>query len=1380
MPEIINGLFQDYLEPTGTNDPRQQQLIGNQATQEGYYQPAYNPTPEYQPLPEYQEQEQNRPLTEAENKPEMLADTAVHVMSQPPVTQGSLGFDPSLLSEEDLANLDLSGLDAEALNNLTYQDVTASLTGVSPAPTSAEGWANLYGQYGQTLSAGMSPNIDIDDRTYAYNYALATQGGMDYQGTPEELRAAAGLPDTFSVYDNPQAGITTENAQGAYQALTSTTDPMEALSQYYGIDLQAATPNEQSVYTNAELYGTTAENMAEFQSVITPVLQQVIPYIQMTQGLRFDDALEYAYKHDPMVAAIYNKYGVDLFRQTDDGSTYFYDPFSGLEARTVEVKDTSFRDVGLALSLAAVGAMLGPVIGGPVTEALALEGATATAVNAAITNGLTTALQGGDFKDILTSAVTAGVTGPLNQYVGNALGVSDEIAAGIVEAGLQKAQGADTEAALLSGFIAAGSEWLRGQLPADEADVAALQERANLENITGEQALTGSGDIINTVSSRDARNALTQAINSNPSATLSEIIVTAQRIAPDLTSAVWDTVTNELTTAISSTSTGGMLTGDSPAGGMEEVVVTGRQTVGDTEYFTSSTGFILDPETLQPLGRRVVEGANGVIYFFDEGDTPLNEAGYGLADSFTKLYGDNRWQEWLEGITPENSKSLFGHEITWDMIYGNQDLPSAVVERLNEDVTQGNEELFTEITKPEYIPPTEQPELPPTDTSVEIPEVDIENLPPEVVVDTTPPTPPTPPDNVQVPTNVTGGGSAGGATGGGLLTGQTTTQPAGTTTQPAGGTTQTVVDTTSTTQPTTQTQAQQTATDILTHATSGGEYREDYDYNNDGRVTSADALMALKLGGVSREDLFGYVETIFGSTVDDITASLDSIGDLEEQITTGQEIIGAVTDERDALAGQVTTLEGQLADAQAAADAAVAAGDANAAALQANADAIQEQLNATTVELDNANATITGLETELGTTQETLAATQEQLATTQEERDAAQTAVADLTGLLDTANVDLETKTAEIENLNSTVETLNTDIEVLTGDLDMANATVAGLEEQLQTAKDTNADNVADLESQLKDAQDNAAGIQESLDAKTTELADANATIETLNGEVETLNTTVEDLNGQLEAKQGELDIANTTIADLTDKLGTSEAANVELTNQLNEANTEVATLEGNLETAQQINTELTNNLEAANSTVETLTGQLEDANAELDALKDEYAAAVVANQENVDELEQAVKDKEGEVAGLEGDLADANATIEDLEGQLSDNEEEISGLEGSLADALATIAGLEGDLAASQAATETAIAEGQAAAEAAGEAGYETGYGEGFGTGYGEGEGAGYGKGFGSGMLSASANQPVTTRPLPDMPEVKYGVPLASLFGTTDYMQQLLERLRA
>jgi hypothetical protein len=107
---------------------------------------------------------------------------------------------------------------------------------------------------------------------------------------------------------------------------------------------------------------------------------------------------------DPMITALYNQYGVDLFRQTDDGSTYFFDPISGTESRTIEVKDSSFRDVGLALTIAAASAILGPAIG------KALGGTPlANATGKALAAGFKTVASGGDFNDVLKSMVTAGV-----------------------------------------------------------------------------------------------------------------------------------------------------------------------------------------------------------------------------------------------------------------------------------------------------------------------------------------------------------------------------------------------------------------------------------------------------------------------------------------------------------------------------------------------------------------------------------------------------------------------------------------------------------------------------------------------------------------------------------------------------------------------------------------------------------------------------------------------------------------------------------------------------------------------------------------------------------------------------------------------------------
>jgi hypothetical protein len=300
----------------------------------------------------------------------------------------------STLTADDLANLDLSGVNLDNINVSSYEEINAALTGGSVAPTDLEGLSQLYQQQVSLLQNVDTLNeVDIDDRPYWYNTGVSGVLGQPSQYSGDEFRAATGLPDSFALYDSGQ-GLTQENAQRAMSLLSESASPLEAASQYYGIELQAVN-NPNSNYNNASKYGTSPEKLAEFQSVIEPILQQVIPYLQVTQGLRYDDALEYAYKNDPMIAALYNQYGVDLFRQTDDGSTYFFDPISGTESRTVEVKDSTFRDVGLALTLTAGTLMLGPALSGAIANSAigsTVGTAGANVLGNALASGLATGL----------------------------------------------------------------------------------------------------------------------------------------------------------------------------------------------------------------------------------------------------------------------------------------------------------------------------------------------------------------------------------------------------------------------------------------------------------------------------------------------------------------------------------------------------------------------------------------------------------------------------------------------------------------------------------------------------------------------------------------------------------------------------------------------------------------------------------------------------------------------------------------------------------------------------------------------------------------------------------------------------------------------------
>jgi predicted nucleic acid-binding Zn-ribbon protein len=319
----------------------------------------------------------------------------------------------STLTTDDLDNLDLSGVNLDNIDVPSYEEINAALTGGSVAPTDLEGLSQLYQQQVSLLQNVDTLNeVDIDDRPYWYNTGVSGVLGQPSQYSGDEFRAATGLPDSFALYDSGK-GLTQENAQRAMSLLSESASPLEAASQYYGIELQAAN-NPNSNYNNASKYGTSPEKLAEFQSVIEPILQQVIPYLQVTQGLRYDDALEYAYKNDPMIAALYNQYGVDLFRQTDDGSTYFFDPISGTESRTVEVKDSTFRDVGLALTLTAATLMLSPAVGQAIANSAigsTVGTAGANVLGNALASGIVTGLSTGfDGKAMLDSMLQAGLT----------------------------------------------------------------------------------------------------------------------------------------------------------------------------------------------------------------------------------------------------------------------------------------------------------------------------------------------------------------------------------------------------------------------------------------------------------------------------------------------------------------------------------------------------------------------------------------------------------------------------------------------------------------------------------------------------------------------------------------------------------------------------------------------------------------------------------------------------------------------------------------------------------------------------------------------------------------------------------------------------------
>jgi hypothetical protein len=298
---IVDSLFGDYLPrkqqaPVGVADPRQQTMLTNQMLTPVMNKPVMpsrevpvfpsvggiggGVIPTQPPAPV-----SNQTLTPVMFKPTPPTEEAPVFASVggigggvvPTAEETTDSFEEylSTLTTDDLDNLDLSGVNLDNIDVSSYEEINAALTGGSVAPTDLEGLSQLYQQQVSLLQNVDTLNeVDIDDRPYWYNTGVSGVLGQPSQYSGDEFRAATGLPDSFALYDSGQ-GLTQENAQRAMSLLSESASPLEAASQYYGIELQTAN-NPNSNYNNASKYGTSPEKLAEFQSVIEPILQQVI------------------------------------------------------------------------------------------------------------------------------------------------------------------------------------------------------------------------------------------------------------------------------------------------------------------------------------------------------------------------------------------------------------------------------------------------------------------------------------------------------------------------------------------------------------------------------------------------------------------------------------------------------------------------------------------------------------------------------------------------------------------------------------------------------------------------------------------------------------------------------------------------------------------------------------------------------------------------------------------------------------------------------------------------------------------------------------------------------------------------------------------------
>jgi hypothetical protein len=339
-------------------------------------------------------------------------------------------------------------LTAFTLSNSRYSTAYKNFLSAQNAPRIVE----YFDRWQSLLSGEIDYVEDVDRRDDVFN-ALVNDAegiiGARMYLSGDEIRNIADLPDYLSIYDDYQNTsdiITSETVSEAYWTLLSGDGPEAALSEYYGTDIKLG-DTAGSNYSNINKYGDMdEEEFKQFQSIMKPILELSVPYTMMSQGFDYNSAVEYVYTHDPMAAAVYTLYGVDLYRQTDDGSTYIYDPIQGQEIRTLEVKDVKFEDLAFDIVQAAVLAVATAGMGDYFANMYADAGLSATSVGGSSTAGAITLPSGAVYT-----------TGSTTAQAGSAASIAGKATAAAL---ISAARGGTIGDAFKAAVMAGGSDFL--------------------------------------------------------------------------------------------------------------------------------------------------------------------------------------------------------------------------------------------------------------------------------------------------------------------------------------------------------------------------------------------------------------------------------------------------------------------------------------------------------------------------------------------------------------------------------------------------------------------------------------------------------------------------------------------------------------------------------------------------------------------------------------------------------------------------------------------------------------------------------------------------------------------------------------------------------
>lgn len=320
------------------------------------------------------------------------------------ITPEMLGFDPDLLKDIDM--------------DVPIYSVSPGMGG---QPGNTYVFSTGIEQYKDRLDLGADyasiNDVDDVDNFYDQGYLF---GLNNMQVDTETYLRESSSPAYLADYGKPATIDKTTQAFLSVKDLTSTEDIAAALSSYYGYDVQAKNQELGSFGGNLTSHSSSSKaDLQQFHSFVEPILREQVPYLQATQGLSYQDALMTAYQSDPMLQALYHKYDVKPVRQSKDGSTYLYDPFSFGEIRTFESIDTDpLETFVMAAAAWALGTtIIGPAISGAVSgagnaaaSAAGLSASAATTVGTTAANMATqaavAAIMGGD---PLSAALIAGI-----------------------------------------------------------------------------------------------------------------------------------------------------------------------------------------------------------------------------------------------------------------------------------------------------------------------------------------------------------------------------------------------------------------------------------------------------------------------------------------------------------------------------------------------------------------------------------------------------------------------------------------------------------------------------------------------------------------------------------------------------------------------------------------------------------------------------------------------------------------------------------------------------------------------------------------------------------------------------------------------------------